>query len=385
MRTFATTFDPRRNSFDVLRLVLAATVALTHASALGYGWQPRFPSGLALGTLGVDGFFVLSGFLVARSFVNLESFPRFAWHRLLRIMPGFWVCLLITALLFAPIAALLVGRDVLSIYSGEESAISYLTANSALPITQSGISGLLDSTPAGGSFNGALWSLAFEAVCYALVASLGVLAVLRHRRWLVLCIGAVLTALTLAKVLGMPVPLVGALLLELTLLFVLGMLGYLYADRIPVHGSLAVLAAGVFALCAITLQDYRVGGALAFAYLLLWCGICSPLHVRLSADLSYGVYIYHWPVLQLLTLGGLAVLSPMIFLAAGFLLTVGFGAASWYLVERPALGQRHSAVPDRVAALAGRCRRAVPRMRDKRTTHNLRPTRARRRKGTAKK
>ena len=56
------------------------------------------------GSLAVDAFFVLSGFLVARSYLQLHSVGRYAWHRALRILPGFWVALVVTAAIVAATA-----------------------------------------------------------------------------------------------------------------------------------------------------------------------------------------------------------------------------------------------------------------------------------------
>ncbi|SFO64126.1 Acyltransferase family protein [Pseudonocardia ammonioxydans] len=102
MTTLGDRFDPRRNSFDVLRLSFALLVAIDHGIGIRTGEQWRW--GLStLGDFGLDGFFILSGFLITRSFLTLESFPRFVWHRFLRIAPGFWVCLLVTTFVVAPL------------------------------------------------------------------------------------------------------------------------------------------------------------------------------------------------------------------------------------------------------------------------------------------
>jgi len=361
MVTFAQRFSPRRNAFDVLRLALALTVACCHLVAIGYGWQPTWASGLTLSGLGVHGFFVLSGFLVTRSYLTLDSFPRFAWHRFLRIMPAFWVCLLVTAFAVAPIMAAIEGRAVGPIFWGANSSLTYVLSNAFLVVFQSGIAGLLSTTPIPEDVDVALWSLAFEAVCYSMVALLGVLAVLRKRRWIVLALGAVLWATTIFQEITSPLPHAIALPLSLVNLFVLGMIGYLYRNWIPASGLIALASLGVFLLCTFTLTDYQAAGAPAFAYLLLWFGACSPLRVRVRNDFSYGVYIYHWPVLQVLALAGLAIASPPLFVLAGVLLIGALAAASWFAVERPALARRHSALPDRIAA---RVRRREPELND---------------------
>jgi peptidoglycan/LPS O-acetylase OafA/YrhL len=83
-------FDRRRNNFDSLRLFFAGLVAVAHGIAIHTGDQPQWGAS-TLGDFGLDGFFILSGFLVTRSYLSLGSLPRFSWHRLLRIMPAFWV------------------------------------------------------------------------------------------------------------------------------------------------------------------------------------------------------------------------------------------------------------------------------------------------------
>lgn len=359
MVTLAERFSPRQNAFDILRLALALTVAFCHLIAIGYGWQPRWDSGLTLSGLGVHGFFVLSGFLVTRSYLSLASFPRFAWHRFLRIMPAFWVCLLVTAFVMAPIMAQVEGRPVRSILWGANSSLTYVLSNAFLAIFQSGISGLLATTPIPEDVDVALWSLAFEAVCYSMVALLGVLAVLQKRRWIVLAMGIFLWGLTIVQEMTGPLPHAVALALSLVNLFVLGMIGYLYRDWVPASGMIALASSAVFLLCTFTLTDYQAGAAPAFAYLLLWFGACSPLRLRVSNDFSYGVYIYHWPVLQLLAVAGVATASPALFVLASVPLVGALAVASWFVVERPALARRHSALPDRVAA---RVRRREPQL-----------------------
>jgi peptidoglycan/LPS O-acetylase OafA/YrhL len=346
-------FSPRRNSFDLLRLLFAALVAVAHGIALHTGTQPQW--GLStLGDFGLDGFFILSGFLVTRSWLGLSSFPRYAWHRFLRLMPGFWVCLLVTALVVAPLAAVLQGLSPSTPFTGDPSAIRYLLGNAALLIVQYDIAGILADAPNGASFNGSLWTLAFEAFCYVVVAGLGVLGVLRGRRWLVLAIVGVLAVLTVLQEAGLPV-FVNDRLLRLVFVFLLGSAAYLYAHRIPVHWGLAAGSAALFLASVALFDDYRVLGAAPLAYVFFWFGTSFPRPWSMRADLSYGVYIYHWPLFQLLVLTGIAAVPTVLFVPIGLGLTiVGPAALSWYLVEKPALGHKHSPIPDRIAVGLGR-------------------------------
>ena len=112
--TLASRFDARNNALWSLRLALATVVAIVHVQELGWREQPLLGHTL-LGDLAVDGFFVISGFLVTRSALRLSSLRRFAWHRALRIMPGFWVCLAFTAFVAAPIVAVQRSRPATSV------------------------------------------------------------------------------------------------------------------------------------------------------------------------------------------------------------------------------------------------------------------------------
>jgi peptidoglycan/LPS O-acetylase OafA/YrhL len=348
MATLQDHFDPRRNGFDVLRLVFALLVAIGHGISAHTGGQPRL--GLStIGDFGLDGFFVLSGFLVTRSWFRLESFPRFAWHRFLRIMPGFWVCLLVVALVAAPVAAVLQGMSPLQAFTGTPSAWEYVLQNAGLLIVHYDIAGILADLPKEDSFNGSLWTLVFEAFCYAVVGALGALGLLRRRPVLVPAAAAVLLVLTAMQEAGLPV-LLNERVIRLVLVFLLGAAAYLYADRIPAGRGVAAAAGGLFLASLALFDDYRVLGAVPFAYLLLWAGTCLPrLRWSMPADLSYGVYIYHWPLQQILVLTALAALPTAVFVPVSIALAVLPAAASWHLVEQPALRHKDSPLPDRVA------------------------------------
>src|SRR4051812_9672898 len=108
-RHLADAFGRRTNSVNALRLLLAGLVLLSHSLKLHGGYDPlgRLTGGAVdLGTMAVDGFFALSGFLITRSYFNSPSFGRYLWRRCLRIFPGLWVCLLVTTFIFLPLAQL---------------------------------------------------------------------------------------------------------------------------------------------------------------------------------------------------------------------------------------------------------------------------------------
>lgn len=136
-------------------------------------------------------------------------------------------------------------------------------------------------------------------------------------------------------------------------MFSAGALLYQWRDVIPARWSLVAVCV-VIVLVAGQLPDYRVVAALPLAYAVVVSG--SLLHNRrlwFRTDLSYGMYIYAYPVQQLLAVLGLLSLNPVVFCLAVAAATVPLAAASWFLVEKPAralktrLKRKAAATPSR--------------------------------------
>ncbi len=340
--TLAGGFDPRHNNMTLLRLCLALMVAVAHGQVNGFGWQVHV-GGTELAQVAVDGFFVISGLLVARSYLSLDSLARFIWHRALRIMPGFWVCLLVTALVVAPAAGLIAHGAPQRAFTDDPSAFGYVFRNSGLLMQQYDIANLLEGIPSAGVFDGALWTLFYEAACYGVLALVGVAGFLRHRRWLVaaglLVLWAAL-AVTAADVVTLPGT-TAPLMLRFAFLFSLGATAWLYRERVRLSLLLLVLAFALLAGALLGFEDYRPLGAVALAYILLVASVVRlPWSPR--TDLSYGLYVYHWPVQQLLVVGGAAVIGVVPFVALSVVCAAGCAWVSWHLVEAPALRHKNA-------------------------------------------
>lgn len=145
MRTLGV-FDFRNNAIGFLRFFFAGGVFLCHAIGLG-GFGTDFltlvGSRLSSAYLAVAGFFVISGFLITRSFDTSGNGARFLLHRVLRIIPGFWVCLVVVAFGFAPIAYLHQHGTLRGFLSISPNPLAYITQNALLQINQISIGTLL--------------------------------------------------------------------------------------------------------------------------------------------------------------------------------------------------------------------------------------------------
>ena len=347
-------FDPKKNSLGFLRIVFAALVLLDHAFPLGgfnrgsdpmWGWTKGQES---FGGLAVVCFFVVSGFLVTRSFVEARSALGYAWKRFLRIMPGFWVCLIVTVALFAPIAYLYQHGTVHGYVRGHtDSPLGYLTHNALLSMNQYNVDGLLGSTPYAHSgypqaFDGSLWTLIFEAKCYIGVAALGLLGLYRRSRFSVVALSLALWAIQLKQQLhpgflkGWPV--IGDVqMVRLAFVFSLGVLLYLYRDKVVISNSLAAVA---FAVLVIGMRTglYNAIGEVALAYLCFWLAVRLPMSgFDRYGDFSYGLYIYAFPVEQLMALFGVHRLGLVPYVTFSLVVALALAVASWFVVEKPAL------------------------------------------------
>ncbi|MFB9237285.1 acyltransferase family protein [Plantactinospora siamensis] len=371
--TLADRFSTRDNAIGLLRLVLAGAVLVSHSWPLGLGEEDLGTTltrrHTDLGTMAVYGFFVLSGFLITTSALRFPP-GRYAWHRFLRIFPGLWVCLLVTAFGFAPLVAWYERGGLTGFWRHPEGPFRYVLVNALALINQYPISGLLAHVPyarlTGGrptAFDGSLWSLRYELGCYLVVGLLGAAAVLRRRPAVVLGLaGATYAAVAvgwLRSPTGPPalgvlrVPLLGAFevgqAVLLGLAFLLGAVLRLYRDRIPLHGALAA-GAGLLLAGSLWLGGLLVLGLPAYAYLLCYAAVALPRRLRRIGrrrDYSYGIYIYAFPVQQTLALVGGARYGVGVFVLLSALGTAALAVPSWHFVERPALAWKDRPAPGR--------------------------------------
>ncbi len=336
-KTLGGAFDPRRNSLNGLRLVLAVLVIVSHSWPIGgYGHDPG-DGDLTLGEWAVAGFFAISGYLITSSRLHSRTLLDYLWRRVLRIYPAFLIVLLVVGFVFAPLSVMISGSGSWTPLDG----FGYLWHNLGLRITQMGIPGTLEGAAYPEAWNGSLWTLWYEFLCYLVMGLLVSVIPRRHLGRFAIVLTVVCTASTIVLMaIGTPSL---ALLNAVTLggYFGAGAILYCYRDKVPLSWKLAIVSVVVIAI-SIATATFRVLAGLPVAYLMMWLGTVLPLQ-RLAAknDVSYGMYVYAFPVQQLLGLTLLAVGAANIpvwaFIALSVAFTVPFAWLSWALVERPAM------------------------------------------------
>lgn len=334
--TLGQVFDPRNNALNALRLMMATGVILWHSWPL----TGNRPSVLAIEQLleqvWVDGFFAISGFLITWSWYRAPNLRDFFVARVLRIFPGLWVCLLVTAFVIAPIGVAVQGGSVPDLLNAH-AQIAYVLNNAVLNILYVGINGTPQNIPWPGVWNGSLWTLLFELMCYIAVAVLGVIGLLK-RRWIIPSIfGVALCATAWVSYPIFALQTIPQIIARFAVMFAAGALLYRVKDVIPARWSWVVICMTIV-LASAFLPNYRVIGALPLAYAVIVVGaLVRYKSLNLRNDLSYGIYIYAFPIQQLLAIFEMAEIGPFWFFVIATAVTVPLAALSWFVVEKPAM------------------------------------------------
>jgi peptidoglycan/LPS O-acetylase OafA/YrhL len=351
---------PQANNFTLVRLVLASSVIYTHSyeAVLGMGGGDAFTGllGAPISVYAVDGFFFLSGFLVYPSLLRLGSIRRFLIARFTRLWPGLALAVGLTVLGGAFVTA----ADGLSYLGGDTT--TFILGNLSFvkgAYTLTGVN--CGDQPC--NINGSLWTLPWEARCYAVLALCAAVGLAKPRLMLMLVLP--LTYLcsvvwhfevvqdwadaTLSEGLLHYIDVAD----RLWTLFALGVGAYIVRHRLPLSW---LIAAALFGLNLLSMAiDVEIHArALFIGYGVLCLGLLSAEKRSISGkwpDYSYGMYIYAFPVM--VALHALMGQPTYVTLAlATFACTLPFAMISWHFVEKPALDllKRHRAAKTASAA-----------------------------------
>ncbi|PCE14957.1 hypothetical protein AUC47_02115 [Microbacterium sp. SZ1] len=333
-------FPYRENSLNLFRLILAALVLFAHSWYIaGQGVGPQI-QGENLGGWAVAGFFVLSGFLITRSRFRTSA-GDYLLHRVARIYPAFLVCLIVTAAVFGPIAALVENGSLAGYVSTPVTPLQYIWGNLALDITTYDIGATLNTVPYPNAWNGSLWTLYYEFLCYLIVWLLGAWALFR-RSYVPAIVAFLVSVLVwmnigLTERLGMDGSF--ALLFKLLPFFLGGAVAFLVIERLGVNRWMAI-GSLLLAVASIALIPHWGGQVsspfLAYGLLYLSTVIPQPRWIAKN-DISYGFYIYAWPIQQLTVLFGGDRWGMPIYILITIVGTVVLAMLSWFFIERPCM------------------------------------------------
>jgi peptidoglycan/LPS O-acetylase OafA/YrhL len=348
--SLATLSTGRDNNLNLLRFTAATAVVYAHS----FGVTSQTSSeifysifGIGLGDISVDSFFVVSGFLVVKSFCS-KDLRHFIWARIMRIFPALWV----SSLLFVAVAGLFFSPLSAIDFWSRHDTLLYLVKNATMLPTVGAETRLpFAFNTSSTAFNTSLWTLPLELQMYMLLSLLGLIGALRYPMITVgvACFGGI----------GFVGDLFGWFhLLDIDrarfiFMFFCGSSFFLFRARVLMSGMFAAICIVALVAVAILTSNHvlhRLVLAAVLPFLTLWFGFVPGGHIRRFnqlGDYSYGVYILACPI-QFYLADRYGNLSPWGLFAFSMIVVVPLAVISWHYLESRAL---HAPLPQVMASL----------------------------------
>ncbi|MGN8112294.1 acyltransferase family protein [Paraburkholderia sp. 22098] len=311
---------PVRNNFNQIRFWLATAVVGSHCYPL-LGYEEPNSWGMSVGGAAVMWFFVISGYLITQSWMRTPSIPSFMANRALRIAPA-WI---VSAVISYWLSARFNGYDANKIHT----------------------------------VNGTWWTLPWELACYAAVMGLGFIGALNRASYAAI-LGAIWVVYFAHWHSGSP-----TLTVVGTFFLVFAMGGFiainekhLQLDRTALWCAICIapfifeplrtwLFAGIdlipfyWGFGVPDVQIRQVALMITVPFIVICLAKCAKPLPFWRADLSYGIYVYGWPVQQSVIYWtrkhGMPIVHPYGVFLITMAILIPLSALSWYLLEKPAL------------------------------------------------
>ena len=335
-------YGTKKNNFNVLRLILSCVVIFSHSYYIIDADNHRellylfSHHQITLGSVCVDGFFIISGFLLVASWENSRGLWDFLRRRALRVFPGLTACLLMMIFCVGPIAGVNIRE-----YFSNPSTYKILRFLLVVPDFHNALPGVFMHNPVSIAVNGSLWTIKYEIYCYVMLALVSFAGIMNKKTgWSVFVFFYVLynvitPALEMRMGRTLPFALSPDFIPRLATYFFAGSACYIYRDHIKYSG-------GIFALCFFCiLMSCWKGVNFVFPLLLPYCFLYFVFSRNINfygfgkkVDLSYGVYLYAYPVQQLLVQYLGSNIHPWYLFFIAMIISLFLGLMSWTLVEK---------------------------------------------------
>jgi peptidoglycan/LPS O-acetylase OafA/YrhL len=284
----------KNNNFDLFRLLAAVFVFLSHCLELRgieEDWvESKIGTKYLLSELGLIIFFTISGFLVCRSLLNVKSPKQYLRNRFLRIWPAFAVCSIVVF-----IAGIFLTKLPVQEFLIHRQSLQFLLRNLTALTSTHWLPGVFDNK----AVNASIWTIPNEVRLYVLLLVIFLVTRLRFRQWLLLItiIGWLIMTTVPPEILKVYLRphMIGAI--NQGLYFLAGSCVYVYKDKVPFKFSiwLALVAYWIILLIWFPTQVKKLQLPF-FVYSTLWITMIWPKIPSFTADISYGFYLYAWPV-----------------------------------------------------------------------------------------
>lgn len=330
MQSIAKHHEKRINNFTLLRLISASFVILCHSWDLLKYQNPMssFLSSLYIhSNLGVLCFFTISGFLITESYVNNDSPIYFLKSRILRIFPGLIFSILVTALLIGPVVTNLSLNE----YFSASETFSFIYRNISITYLQMTLPGVFSTNPFPDAVNGSLWTLPLEFRLYLIIFTVGIFGAFKNKK-----IGTPFLLLLLS-IYAYKYYHESYVAFESISCFMIGALFYLLKERVYLSYYLLLILILMFLIVPGIYSSFIAIFLLSYLTFLVAFNTKYQFNfLDKYGDFSYGLYIFAFPVQQLLIYFN-PTIKPIVLFITSFMVTLMFAIFSWFFIEKPAL------------------------------------------------
>lgn len=330
--------DGHDNFFTPLRFIFAFMVLIGHAFIIAtrdITAEPHIFFDYTFSYMAVNLFFIASGFLVTKSMLYRGDIAEYSSARILRIYPALALHVLLVMFIMGPFVTNLPLLEFFThpdFLSQPLKVLSFYKTEMELPGALDGNNETLASAT--------LWTLRYEVLAYigtAIAFSLG----LMRKKWMLLAqFVTFATAWIAIEGFGSfeALPATGQNLLRFGICYTLGAAIFAYRERIRFH-ILGLMGVTIAAALTNGTPLFEVTTAIMLAYFVFWAAYIKlpKLNALQSvSDISYGIYIYHWAIMQWLN-HVYPDMSPWQLITIAAPITILISIASWRWVEKPML------------------------------------------------
>lgn len=339
-------YDRNKNSFNDIRFILATTVLFYHSYEMLPGQKDFITTAMSgqasLGSLAVYAFFILSGFFMIQSLQNTKWVLDYFKKRMYRIIPAFLFSLCLFSFVIIPMFS-----DIN--FSGSGGALDFVLKAGSFHLFGYSweIHNAFPNNFLKDNVNGSMWTLKHELACYILLPIIYILCYSKKFFiFLIFLVVTLLAALSLSvqySLFNIPIGLAWVLSINEYHSFILflyyflsGVVIYLYRERVIVSKRWVAISV-LFILLSFKFGSLKYIFMITLPYLFIILG-CSIKNTLLSkyGDFSYGIYIYAFPIQQLVIMN-MPDVTPILLTLYSFLLTLILSIFSWFAVEKPIL------------------------------------------------
>lgn len=337
------------NNFDLLRLIAAVLVIVAHSPhVLSDELLPfdpiRYMTGKNMGHFAVLVFFSISGFLITASWLRKPSIVHYSISRILRIVPALFVLIILTVFILGPS----ITTKTLGQYLHHPATFQYLQNASVFRMYYY-LPGVFENNPSS-TVNASLWTIAYECACYMFVAIAGMAGILKSKYTMlsayILCsIGYYIFREEFDAIV---IPVIGIdfkTFVPVLLYFLAGSALFQCRKRIPFKVIIGIMLMFVLFLA----QWFPFLGyldSLIIPYAVISLAFYRPwgFPVRLEHDISYGVYLYGYPVQQIIVFFWGDTITLSVLILTSIFMTLPLAMLSWTVVEKPAMALKNWSV-----------------------------------------